>query len=109
MRNGLGASYFLVLAMLTTGCAQIVENERAIQASYIERLGQRCEQFGFRRGTNEFANCMMRLEKQDSADRDASTRALLDLADQMNRQRQGRQSVQTTCFRNGAYISCDSR
>jgi hypothetical protein len=75
------------LAAVLVGCAspeelarrQQMEQEQIAQqrAQYRENLARRCDGFGFSRGTEGHANCMMQLSAQDRAADDAYGAQLL--------------------------------
>jgi hypothetical protein len=58
----------ILLALLLGGCAQYYENQAAERQS---ALRDRCSSYGFQSGTNEYNNCVMTLDQQDTANRQA--------------------------------------
>jgi deoxyribodipyrimidine photolyase len=59
----------LLSIVLLAGCLspqQRAELNQEFRQRYVNELSSRCSQYGFRYGTNEFAQCMQRAEAQDT-------------------------------------------
>jgi len=59
----------ILSATLLTGCLspqQSAALNQEYRQRYVNDLSSRCSQYGFRYGTNEFAQCMQQAEAQDT-------------------------------------------